>query len=231
MNTADTGWEKELKYLTHPDRDGILRGRFQNIRQRCTNPKMKSYKNYGGRGIKLLWDSYEEFERDMLSGYIEHLKEHGPTNTTLDCIDNDGPYSKENCRWATRLEQNNNTRWNRMVTIDGETNSVEVWSRHYGIDPMTVYSRQASGMDWKEAFTKPRRLMGEEFTDSLYEDAVREIWAANYCSHNFLQQKLKTGFNQVKRLLVLLEERGVIGPFQGKKPREVLESALTHQKQ
>ncbi len=82
-----------------------LRGVYGGARSRCSNKKEH---RYGGRGIKIEWVSFEEFKRDMLTSYLAHLKKHGTENTTLDRKNNDGNYSKKNCRWATRKQQANN---------------------------------------------------------------------------------------------------------------------------
>lgn len=78
-----------------------------NMRYRCDNPDDKDYKNYGGRGITYCeeWQDFLKFAKDM---------GHKPRpELSLERVDNDGPYCKANCEWATRKVQNNNTRATR----------------------------------------------------------------------------------------------------------------------
>lgn len=77
---------------------------WRNIIQRCNNPKDARYPNYGGRGIKVseAWLDYAQFKLDMWPKPARHL--------SVDRIDNDGDYSKENCRWSTQQDQALNTR-------------------------------------------------------------------------------------------------------------------------
>lgn len=95
-------WQKE--------RDGGLFKKFLNAKARCNYKSHSRYKIYGGRGVQFCWKKYEEFKKDMENSFIKHKKIHGHKNTTLDRIDVNGNYCKENCRWATWSIQSKNRR-------------------------------------------------------------------------------------------------------------------------
>lgn len=91
-------------------KDNGLYVKYYGMYGRCNYKSSPSYKNYGERGICVEWKSYSDFKNDMYESFIEHLNKYGKSQTTLDRVNNDGNYSKENCRWATRSQQQFNRR-------------------------------------------------------------------------------------------------------------------------
>ena len=83
--------------------------KYKHAEERC-RPNYRKSCNYYHRGIKFLRNSFEEFYKDMHESYEKHCKEYWAENTTLDRIDNDWHYCKENCRRATCKEQSMNRR-------------------------------------------------------------------------------------------------------------------------
>lgn len=120
------------------------------MRQRCTNPQKDHYADYGGRGIIVCpeWENSFEAFRDwaLANGYRDDL--------TIDRKDNDGPYSPENCRWATKSEQVNNTRANRYLEYNGERKTIAEWARVVGINPRVIAKRIRNGWTVERALTE-----------------------------------------------------------------------------
>jgi len=106
---------------------------YTNIKTRCENMNVPFYKNYGWRWIKILWENYKEFYKDMWDSYKEWL--------TIDRINNNWNYCKENCRWATKKEQSNNTRRNRYIKYNWETMTLSQWGVKLWIKSSTLRQR------------------------------------------------------------------------------------------
>lgn len=120
---------------------------WRRMRDRCINPKNKRYARYGGRGIVVCerWNDFASFRQDM---GLRPSPQH-----TIERIDNNGNYEPFNCRWATRLEQNNNQSHTRRLTALGRTLSVSGWAREIGITRESLRDRLARGMSVEDALT------------------------------------------------------------------------------
>jgi len=96
--------------LNKKNKDNGMYRKYHNARARCYRKKSIDYKHYGERGIIVEWYSYNDFRKDMYDSYMEHVNLHGRNNTTLERINTNGNYSKNNCKWATWSDQAKNKR-------------------------------------------------------------------------------------------------------------------------
>lgn len=120
------------------------------MKQRCNDPAHISYHNYGGKGIKVCkeWsDSFVVFLQDM--------GERPSKGYSIERIDSSKDYQPDNCRWATRLEQNENKANNKYITFKGKTKTVKAWSKEVGIQYRTLIKRYDYGWDAETMLTTP----------------------------------------------------------------------------
>jgi hypothetical protein len=137
---------------THGKTNTLAYVSWLGIIKRCYNPNEPAYKNYGGRGITVCeeWkNSFENFLHDMGPR---------PLGISIERIDNNGNYNKNNCVWASRKTQNRNSRNNNLVTYNSSTKPVSAWCELLGIPYKRTIQRISSyGMSPEKAF-QPQTL-------------------------------------------------------------------------
>ena len=113
---------------------------WQNMIYRCETTTCRQYATYGGRGIAVCkrW-------RESFAAFLEDMGPAPSILHTVDRIDNNGPYSPENCRWATRKQQALNRSSNRLITAGELTMTLSEWSERSGIHEATIHGRLRRG--------------------------------------------------------------------------------------
>jgi len=113
---------------------------WRGMHNRCRNSKDKCWHRYGGRGITVsdAWKSFEQFYADMGDP---------PVGCSIDRKDNEGNYCKENCRWATILEQANNTSTNKIYAYNSKRYTIADLARELKINSSTLGKHLREGWD------------------------------------------------------------------------------------
>lgn len=119
---------------------------WRNMIDRCSNRNRREFKDYGGRGIAVCerWTVFENFFEDMGSK---------PEGLSLDRIDVNSGYSKENCRWATAKEQARNTTKNRIIEFNGLSRPLAEHCELLGLNYRTVHQRLKRGWGISKALS------------------------------------------------------------------------------
>lgn len=123
---------------------------WASMRSRCSNPNVKHWKDYGGRGVRVCerWSSFAAFVEDMAPR---------PEGAWLDRIDPNGNYEPGNCRWATPLEQGRNRRRHSYIDVDGRPTLASELAEKCSVAANTIARRISLGWTVEEATTLPLR--------------------------------------------------------------------------
>ena len=139
------------KYLPDRNAGDVPEWRtWSGMLRRCTYAQSVGFMRYGGRGIRVCTRWRKSFTNFLADMGVR------PKGKSLDRIDNDGPYSPENCRWATRAEQMQNTSTNHYLTFGGKTLCAAEWARRVGVSRTSLLWR-IENWPVKRAFTEPSR--------------------------------------------------------------------------
>ena len=159
-----------------------------SMKSRCGNTKNNSY---GGRGIRVCdrWlNSFENFLSDM---------GERPKGQTIERDDVNGDYSPENCRWATSVEQNNNTTRTLYLTLNGETETLADWARKLSLPLYVLHTRYYLGWSDHDILTFPHKKMPEViYLDHQGERLKVGLWAKRFnISARLIHRRLAKGIS------------------------------------
>ena len=203
------GCARRQRY-TKSNSHGMSKTRFYSIwagmLKRCNNKSSPSYVNYGARGVSVSekWNDFIGFKEDMYESYKKHVEEFGEINTSIERIDVNGDYTAENCTWATRKQQNTNTRQVMHYEYNGELLDLAEIARREGMNYRTLRARLLQ-YDWTLADALERsHLRGSKKKSEVYDykgeimtlKQIAELEGIGYT----------TLFNRIKNIGLSLEE-------------------------
>lgn len=186
---------------THGESRTRLYRLWKDMRRRCGNSNRTDYELYGGRGIKVCdeWNEYEVF-RDwaLQNGYKDQL--------SIERINFDGNYEPSNCEWIELKDQAKNTRQNVFIEIDGIKKTLTDWSKLYGLNFSTVWTRYRDGLRGKDLFAEKKVTMtGKHHTEETKARIREKMSGAN--NHNYGKK-----FSQERRDKISAAHKGRVSP-------------------
>lgn len=142
---------EQIKLWKKNDPHRLTRNSWRAMKSRCQDPNSDEYFRYGGSGITVIerWNEFENFLADM--------GERTDDKLSIERIDGTKGYYKENCKWATKEEQGNNSKINHPLTYNGKTQNVSQWARELKIPVYTLYQRISKGWTDEETLSIPRK--------------------------------------------------------------------------
>ena len=123
-----------------------------NMITRCETPSATGFQHYGGRGIRVC----DRWRKDFMAFYSDMGPRPSPRHS-VDRIDVNGPYSPENCRWATQKVQARNTRVNHTVRLNGRSMPLAEAAENAPVPYNTVLYRIRRGWSVEDAVSREQQ--------------------------------------------------------------------------
>ena len=123
---------------------------WNRMKKRCYDDSDISFARYGGRNINVCDEWLNSFDK-----FLEDMGTRPSKQHSIDRIDNNLGYSKENCKWSTAKEQANNKENNRIIEHNGLSMTISQWGDRVNINTHTLYSRIKNGWDIEKSLTTP----------------------------------------------------------------------------
>lgn len=141
----------------HGESNSRLYGIWSGMKERCNNPNLPDYKNYGGRGISVC----PEWEDDFLKFKTWAIEDSYSDELTIDRIDVDKGYSPNNCRWIPLSLQARNKTNTWYVELEGLKKTAKEWCEILGTNYQSAHTRKRAGHEGLAIFDTPKRNEGE----------------------------------------------------------------------
>ena len=145
------GESAKERFTKHGSRYHPMYHRYNAMMQRCYNRNSDEYHNYGARGI-IVCDEW----KNSIDRYIEDIGMPPFKSASIDRIDNEKGYFKENCRWATKKQQSINRRVVNLIDFNGKNMCISDWEKELGFGSRGIRGRIEKGASIDDALTIPK---------------------------------------------------------------------------
>lgn len=126
---------------------------WAGIINRCENPDFLRHETWGGRGIRICDEWRHDFPAFL--SHISGLAHYAEQGYSIDRIDNSKGYFPGNIRFATPVEQGQNTRRNHLLTYNNKTQCIAAWAKELGIHRSIIHNRLRGGWSVERALSQP----------------------------------------------------------------------------
>ena len=195
--TAANGYKRSFKQkataksVTHGKSDTRFYRIWKQLKSRCNNPSQQQYETYSKIGYDPRWKTFDNFYDDMYETYQDGL--------TIDRIDNDKPYGPNNCRWATRSQQQRNRRATVRTKFYDELEykaCVADLADAFGISNRALNDRLRANYDIYTALLKPVKGSENKFSELSEGEKQQFIIDSNKLLEPIISEALEVLCNQ-----------------------------------